>query len=501
MIVQFDPSKPVDYDLFLRIKTLPRYRFVGRTAEFPDEYATRIGLSESPSPIDHAYIPAPFLFDYQRDIAALAIRKRKFAAFVNCGLGKTNIFLEYARHAAAVLPPSKCILIVSPLMVVDQTIIEGARFYGDALPIEAIRARDLSRWLSAGTGRIGIVNYDALKSDVPQGRLGSLILDESSMLKSAYGKWGQECLRLGAGLDWKLALTGTPAPNDRIEYANHAVFLDAFPTVNAFLARFFVNRGQTDNRWELKPHALRPFYRALSHWCIFLSDPGVFGWRDNAGVVPPIEVHIHDVGLTADQEQAVREETGDLFAARPGGIGSRAKLSQIAKGHHRGRRFATNKPAFIRSLVDSWPGESTIIWCLYNEEQKSLEAIFPEAASIAGDTPHEERIKLIGEFQRGERRILLSKGKILGFGLNLQAATRQVFSSLVDSYETYFQCVKRSNRIGSDRPLNVHLPVSEVERPMIETVLRKARMVDQDTREQEAIFRDSMVEIQGATAC
>jgi SNF2 family DNA or RNA helicase len=73
--------------------------------------------------------------------------------------------------------------------------------------------------------------------------------------------------------------------------------------------------------------------------------------------------------------------------------------------------------------------------------------------------------------------------------LNLQIATRHVFSGLQDSYEEYWQCIKRSNRIGSDRELNVHIPVTELEEPMIANVLRKARRVQQDTEEQERIFR------------
>lgn len=142
------------------------------------------------------------------------------------------------------LGPDRPALIVSPLMVVDQTIAEFRRFYGDSLPISRVKAADLPAWTQSAHDAIGITNYDALSDRVPQGRLGALILDESSMLKSHYGRWGAECIRLGRGLGWKLALTGTPAPNDRIEYANHAVFLDAFPTVNSFLARFFVNRGR-----------------------------------------------------------------------------------------------------------------------------------------------------------------------------------------------------------------------------------------------------------------
>jgi superfamily II DNA/RNA helicase len=192
--------------------------------------------------------------------------------------------------------------------------------------------------------------------------------------------------------------------------------------------------------------------------------------------------------MTLAQREAVTRINGDLFGA-PGGITSRSKLSQIAKGFAGEDKVETNKPAFIRDLVASWPTESTLIWCLYNREQDALAKMLPEAASMSGDTPHSERVKIIEDFQSGRLKTLVSKSKILGFGLNLQIATRQVFSGLQDSYELFHQSVKRSNRIGSTRPLNVHIPVCDVERPMIETVLRKANRVQMDTDEQEAIYR------------
>lgn len=472
------------YRTFLKIKLLPRYEIHGRMAVVPDEYADSLGIQGERVEASE-YAPSDWLFDYQRDIVRMAVEKRKFAIFADCGLGKTPMLLEFARHALAA--QSKPVLIVSPLMVVTQTIEECRKFYGDSLPIEQVPAKHLAKWLQTPGSRLGITNYDALRDDTPQGDLGGLILDESSMLKSHYGKWGQVCLRLGAGLDWKLACTGTPAPNDRIEYANHAVFLDAFPNVNSFLARFFINRGQTNERWELKPHALRPFYRALSHWCIFLTDPSTYGWKDNVHNIPPIHVHIDEVRLSEEQERAVRQETGQLFVTELGGITTRSKLSRMAKCE------SSTKPQFIADMVRSWPDESTIIWCRYNDEQRAIEAVLPEAASIDGDTPLEERQRIVDDFKAGRVRVLVTKAKILGFGLNLQICTRQVFSGLQDSYEEYYQAVKRSNRIGSTRPLMVHIPVSDVERPMVENVLRKARRVEADTREQEAMFRESSI--------
>lgn len=498
MRLVLDPNSPTDYKTFLRVKSLPTYRIRGREAWFPDEYADRLGLRERGSK-DKPYEPWHGLFDYQRDIAAMAIRKRKFAAFADCGLGKTFIMGEFVRHARQVMPKRQRALIVSPLMVVSQTVAEFQRFYGDAVPIEVVPSSDLNQWLR-GKGGIGITNYEALRDDVEAGNLGALVLDESSILKSAYGKFGQKCVDLGKGIDWKLCATGTPAPNDRIEYGTHAVFLDQFPNINAFLARYFVNRGQTGNRWELKPHALEPFYRALSHWCIFLSNPAVYGWKDNCGQLPPINVHIEDVELTETQVESVRKHTGGLFAHNIGGITSRQVLGRIAKGYHAGQQIETLKPQYIVNRLNDWPEESTIIWCLYNDEQDRLAKMIPDAANIDGTTPNDKRLSLIEDFKSGRRKVLISKGRILGYGLNLQRCTRMVFSGLQDSYETYYQCVKRANRIGSTRPLNVHIPCTDIERPMLETVLSKAKRVQDDTDAQERLFRVASQTNQHGTA-
>lgn len=490
MKIDLNPHSVSDYRKFLAIKRLPAWSIRGRQAWFPDEYAKYLG-ADVPQAAPVQWEPSPFLFDYQRDILRMALRKQRFALFADCGLGKTLVFLEFIQAAMTQLGnQGKGALIVSPLMVIEQTMAEAERWY-PGVEIEHVPARRLKGWLDTCGGKIGITNYDAIRDDLTRGQLGCLVLDESSMLKSHYGKWGTKIIELGRGLEWKMACTGTPAPNDRIEYANHAVFMDHYPTVNSFLASFFVNRGQTQERWVLKDHAIGPFYRALSHWAIFLTNPATYGWKDNVECVPPIHVHIHDVDLTAEQRSLFRKHTGQLFASDTGGIVTRSMLGQLAKGRHKGRDVGTKKPAFIKALVESWPDESTIIWCIYNEEQDSIARMFPDAANIAGSTPHDTRMAMIDDFKAGRRRVLISKPKILGFGLNLQVATRQVFSGLQDSYESYYQAVKRSNRYGATRPLNVHIPVTDLEMPMVQNVLRKARMVQMDTEEQERIFKEA----------
>ena len=493
MRLRLDPNNVADYRKFVIAKGLPRFRCVGTQIEFPDEYADQLGLVRSSERRMKVYDPLPILFDYQKAITLLSIRKKKFAVFAQCGLGKDLMMKEAVKHCAAVLPQEKKILVIEPLNCIKQSLDETKRWYGDSLPIQHVKAKDLDDWLHGSGERIGMTNYEALNDETPQGKLGALLLNEGSILKTS-GVWATACIRLGAGLEYKFIYTGTPAPNDRIEYANHAVFLDMFPTVNSFLARYFVNKGQTSERWVIKPHALGRFYRDLSHWCIFLEHPETYGFKDNIGNIPPIRVHIHDIALTPDQRQVVYELTGQLFMDQLGGITKRSKLSQIGKGYHNGEKIETNKPDFILALVNSWmEEESTIIWCRYNAEQEDMESMFPEAASIAGKTKYEKRVELIRDFQAGKRRVMISKPSVLGYGLNLQIATRHVFSGLEDSYEEFHQAIKRSNRIGSTRPLNVHLPVTEIERPMVNNVLAKANRIDLDGLEQERQFKEQGV--------
>ena len=214
MRIDFNTRSAEDYARFLAVRKCPIYQFKGSAAIVPDEYASLIGV-KSKRKAGKKYTPAVELFDYQADIVRIAVERRKYAIFADCGLGKTLMLLEFARHCAEQTRGK--VLIVSPLMVCRQTVEEALRWYGEAFPIGRVKAAELQEWLSTSNGpQIGITNYEAIREDLTPGKLTGLILDESSMLKSHYGAWGTRLIDLGRGLDWKLCCTGTPAPNDRI---------------------------------------------------------------------------------------------------------------------------------------------------------------------------------------------------------------------------------------------------------------------------------------------
>lgn len=400
MRLLFNTYSMESYREFIRLKSIPKYDWVGRQAIVPEEYSylfDRLAYEKTDVP----YSPSEYLFDYQAAISAIGIRKKKFCVFAQPGRWKTAIMLEMARHAFKALPKDKSAMIVSPLMVCEQTIEEAVRFYGEdeRTPV-FVPANRLQSWMKDHGGkRIAITNYEGIKDDLTVGSVGAILEDESSTNKNSGGAWSNRLINIGRGLEFKWCFTGTPAPNDQIEYANHAVFMDHKRTVNEFLASYFINRGKTNERWELKKHAVSRFYADLAHWCIFLSDPATYGWKDNCGTLPPIHIHIERIELTDEQRKLAQKITGTLCTANIGGIGMRGKLSQISKGKN---GIKTNKTEFIQNLVNSWPKESTIIWCRFNDEQAIMERAFPEAGSIKGDTPHEDRMRIIHDFKAGK---------------------------------------------------------------------------------------------------
>jgi hypothetical protein len=87
----------------------------------------------------------------------------------------------------------------------------------------------------------------------------------------------------------------------------------------------------------------------------------------------------------------------------------------------------------------------------------------------------EKKVELLEAWIAGAAPVLVSKVSVCGFGLNLQRAARQVFVGLNDSYEQYYQAIRRSWRFGQQRPVNVHVVAAEPERAVFDNVLRKER--------------------------
>lgn len=376
------------------------------------------------------------LFPFQRDLVRWALRKGRAAIFADTGLGKTRMQVEWARLLNV---PT---MIVAPLSVARQTVAEATK-----IDVDVTYARSPEQM----RGQITITNYELVER-FDAAAFGAVVLDESSILKSVTGETRKALTAMFATTPYRLCCTATPAPNDIAEIANHAEFLGLMSRAD-MLATFFVH---DDQGWRLKGHARDGFYRWLASWGMSVRTPSDLGYSDEGYVLPPLRIE----PVFVDAE--VRPD-GMLFWTGLKGIQDRAVVRKATLE----QRVAA-AAAMVNADREQW-----IVWCGLNEEGRMLHRQIPGSVLMEGHQLPDEKAAAIEGFQDGRYRVLISKPRIAGFGLNLQNAHRMAFVGLSDSWEAYYQCVRRCWRFGQTQPVEAYIVLSDAERPIYDNVMRK----------------------------
>jgi superfamily II DNA or RNA helicase len=380
----------------------------------------------------------PMLHPWQRQIVRWACRQGRAAIFADCGLGKTFMQLEWARLMADTA------LIVAPLSVARQTIREATK-----LGIEVRYVRDPGDVIEPG---IWITNYEMVAQFDPDA-FGAVVLDESSILKNHTGATRNALIEQWTDTRHRLACTATPAPNDITELTNHAEFLGVMPRVE-MLAAYFVH---DQDGWRIKGHAVEPMHQWMATWAAAVRTPSDVGGDDTGYILPPLRVHPEIV------ESGIEVE-GQLFATELGGVGGRARVRK------------TTMAARIERAVDlirANPDDQWIVWCGLNDEAAAITRAVPGAINVEGSWSADAKADALERFHDGAVPVLVTKVSIAGFGMNFQNCHRMAFLGLGDSYEAYYQAIRRCWRFGQAEPVDVHVVVSELEQQIAHNVARK----------------------------
>lgn len=402
------------------------------------------------------------LFDWQKKIVAWACMKGRCAVFLDTGLGKTFIQLEWARLIG------KNTIIVAPLSVARQTVREAKK-----IDLDVRYVRHQSEITS--DHKLWITNYEMIE-EFNYSKFGAVVLDESSILKSIGGKTKQKLFELCKDIPYRLCCTATPAPNDYIELGNHTEFLGICKT-SEMLAMFFINankehtleyegityrrKGSNKNgtEWRLKHHAEQHFFKWLASWAITMRKPSDLGYGDDGFILPKLNIYpnyVHSDYKPDDQ----------LFFTHLHGISDRVKVR---------RTTIDGKLELLKGIVSKSDGQ-WIVWCGLDKESNEAIKILPDAVEVSGSDSLEYKIKTLEDFQNGKIRILITKPKIAGFGMNFQNACNMVFLGLNDSWETYYQCIRREWRYGQQNEVNVYLILHDVEAEIHQNIMRKDAM-------------------------
>jgi hypothetical protein len=403
--------------------------------------AKKSRVNEVGPEIDRAAIH-PMLHDWQAELVQWAARTGRAAIWADTGLGKTFMQVEWLRHVTA----GGYGLIVAPLAVCHQTVREAAKIGADATYVRTSAQLD-------GPG-IYVTNYEMVEHFDPAEFRG-VVLDEASILKQSDGKTRTMLIRHFEPVPFRLACTATPAPNDPEELTNQAEFLGHMSRTH-MLAAYFIH---DDHGWRLKGHARCPMMQWMATWAVALRKPSDLGYDDTGYDLPGLEVvpEIVDAHIEPDD--------GGIFALSIGGVGGRAKV-----------RRETLEARCLRAveLVKAEPDEPWLLWCGLNAEAELLADLTGGLNIHGGMSPEEKADALLG-FADGKHPIIVTKPGIASQGLNWQHCARMVFVGLSDSYEQYYQAIRRCYRYGQTRVVRAHVVVSEIERQIAGNVARKER--------------------------
>ena len=383
------------------------------------------------------------LFDFQHAIVTWAVRRGRAAIFADTGLGKTLMQLSWADEVAS--HTGGIVLILAPLAVSDQTIEQGSTF--------GIEVRRVPNGSTPDGPGVWITNYERM-DHIDFDSLHGLVLDESSILKAHDGKTRQRIINAAQRIPYRLSCTATPSPNDFEELGNQCEFLGVM-TRTEMLATYFVNDTGDTGTWILKGWGQSRFWEWMGSWAVVLRNPSDIGFDGSRYILPAPEYIEHVVET---------EQSGDLFAKPAQTLAERRKAQ---------RDSIEARCKALADVVNSDQSEPWLIWCHLNDEAEMLQQLIPGSVNVQGSDKPEDKAARMMDFSHGNLRVLISKPKICGFGMNWQHCARMAFVGLDDSFEKFYQAVRRCYRFGQKRNVLVHLFTAENEGQILQNLKRK----------------------------
>lgn len=384
------------------------------------------------------------LFDFQHAIVSWAVRRGRAAIFADTGLGKTLMQLSWADEVAS--HTGGTVLVLAPLAVSEQTIEQGSTF--------GIEVKRVPQGGSPDGPGVWITNYERMDS-IEFAELNGLVLDESSILKAHDGKTRQRIITAAQSVPYRLSCTATPSPNDFEELGNQCEFLGVMSRTE-MLATYFVNDTGDTGTWRLKGWGASKFWEWMGTWAVVLRNPSDLGFDGARYNLPPLEYVEHVVET---------EPLGDDLFSRPAQTMLERRKAQRDSIEARCKALA--------DVVNAEPNEPWLIWCHLNDEAELLAQMIDGAVNVQGSDSPEYKAKNLLGFAHGEVRVLISKPRIAGFGLNWQHCARMAFVGLDDSFEKFYQAVRRCFRFGQKRSVKIHIFTAENEGQILANIKRK----------------------------
>ena len=305
------------------------------------------------------------------------------------------------------------------------------------------------------------------------GHRGMIAIDESTTIKNHQAKRTKSLTKISQCFKYKRLLTGSPITKSPLDIFSQAEFLQKgllkYDSFYAFQARYAVLQRRTmgaqsfnqvvgfRNLEELT-HMIEQFsYRVLKKDCLDLPEK-TYTVRYVSTTKEQLEMY-----ESLRRHAMVLFEDGEMTSA-PAVITQLLRLQQILSGHLKTDEgemvtFPSKRMDALSELLEEHDGKA-IIWSRFRYDiQQIVEMLNNKfgpgvAAAYYGDTPDDERLRIVQDFQSSSNlRFFVGNPATAGYGLTLTEANLVVYYANDFNLETRMQSEDRAHRIGQHNPV------------------------------------------------
>jgi hypothetical protein len=220
----------------------------------------------------------------------------------------------------------------------------------------------------------------------------------------------------------------------------------------------------------------------MATWAVCLRNPADLGYSADGYILP----NLHII------KKIVESKPGDYeFIAR--------RAETLAERREARKESMSDRVKVAKELAES-NDEQWLVWCDYNAESSALAKAISDSVEVVGADSPEFKAETAIRFANGDVRVLVSKCSIYGQGMNFQNCHNIVYCGISDSFENFYQSIRRCWRYGQEHEVNAYIIISEKEMNVLENIERKQALMDTMQDNMIGLMHDvTMSEIKNTT--
>lgn len=394
------------------------------------------------------------LRDYQRRVLNWLGTHRFAGVFLEMRLGKTLLMIRHIRRLEI-----KNILVVAPYSALSSW---ESELEAENLPYRYLTIKH--RNFIHATHKIDVPyfvltnkeSHLSFSEELKKYKWDCIILDESTFIKTPDTRISKFYVDNFKDVKYKYILTGTPAPENPLDYIQQLRFLGIEKrTYWQLRFDYFIKAFEHDFSISVKGELW--LNKILSDNCYFLSrkECNIGGQKTYIKRLIPMTPQIEKLYKLCVKEFLLDDNTRTIFSTQ-----QFIWLRRLCGGFKDKAFIDKYKVQELMDLLNNeLSGKNGIIWCNFIEEIKILSKIFLNLKIrhdyIYGDVVPEVRKEVINSFKNNNFRLLIVQPETVKYGVDLSCADFSIYFSSPCGLETRQQS---EDRIAlNDSPLIIDL--------------------------------------------